>query len=90
MQPIGLTLKRVSKKYGTGQGELMLVHQCLECGKVSINRIAADDDGLMMLAIFERSQRLDWQTRNELEAVGIRLLRTTDLGWVRAQLFGKN
>lgn len=90
MQPIGLTLKRVSKKYGMGQGELMLVHQCLECGKVSINRIAADDDGSMMLSIFEGSQQLDWPTRNELEAVGIRPLSTTDLGWVRAQLFGKN
>src|SRR5512139_2755149 len=45
MRPVGLTLKRSRDKYG-GQaaGELMLVHQCSECGKLSINRIAADDD----------------------------------------------
>jgi hypothetical protein len=44
MRPVGLTEKRVHKKYGPQRGELMLIHQCQACGKISINRIAADDD----------------------------------------------
>src|SRR5512135_2552693 len=43
MRPVGLALKKTAKKYGPRLGELILVHLCLECGKVSINRIAADD-----------------------------------------------
>jgi hypothetical protein len=43
MVPVALTLKKSYKKYGEGLGEMMLVHMCTECSKISINRIAADD-----------------------------------------------
>ena len=33
----------------------MLVHTCLECDTVSINRIAADDDPERILAVFHSS-----------------------------------
>lgn len=42
MKPIGITFKLTRKKYHC-RGEMMLVHRCLDCGAVSINRIAADD-----------------------------------------------
>ncbi len=42
MKPVGITFKLTHKKYQC-RGEMMLVHQCLGCGAVSINRIAADD-----------------------------------------------
>ena len=90
MLPVGLTLKRRHKKYGDAIGELMLVHRCAECGKLSINRIAADDDSARMLALFERLDSLDQSTRTELEAAGIQPLDSADLVWVQAQLFGKN
>jgi hypothetical protein len=49
MRPLGLTLKKSHKKYSrAGSGELMLVHVCTDCGKVAINRIAADDDVEML------------------------------------------
>jgi hypothetical protein len=48
MRPIGLTYKRTRKKYGDQRGEMMLVHLCLDCGKVSLNRVAADDDSEML------------------------------------------
>ncbi|OGO26024.1 MAG: hypothetical protein A2136_02365, partial [Chloroflexi bacterium RBG_16_54_11] len=54
MQPIGLTVKPGRNKYASHlAGELMLVHLCLECNHVSINRIAADDapDALMRLLL---------------------------------------
>src|SRR5271157_3828196 len=45
MLPIGLTLKRTLKKYCSGKGgELMLIHRCVACASLSINRMAADDD----------------------------------------------
>jgi DNA-directed RNA polymerase subunit RPC12/RpoP len=84
MQPVGLTFKRVRNRYGEALGELMLVHRCTECGKLSINRIAADDDGDAVLALLEQPAPAD------LEAPGIHLLTDVDLAWVQAQLFGKN
>ena len=56
MRPVGLTIKRINKKYGAGGvGELMLVHQCQECGKLVANRIAADDDIETILAVYRVS-----------------------------------
>jgi DNA-directed RNA polymerase subunit RPC12/RpoP len=84
MQPVGLTFKRIRNKYGDSPGELMLVHRCTECGKLSINRIAADDDDDALLAL------LDHPAHPELDASGIRVLTISDLNPVQAQLFGKN
>jgi len=36
MKPVGLTFKK--------DGEIMIVHQCLNCNKISRNRIAGDDN----------------------------------------------
>jgi len=83
MQPVGLTLKHIPKKYGEVSGELMLVHRCKECGKLSLNRIAADDDSEVMLALLHHPYL------QELEVVGIRPLTLADLALVRIQLYGK-
>lgn len=88
MRPIGLTLKRSKKKYGQQQGELMIIHQCVDCDKVSINRIAADDDNDTILEIFERSQRLPRETAQAIEMSGVTRLGADDAGLVRARLYG--
>ncbi len=88
MKPLGLVLKRTNKKYGSRQGELMIIHQCVECGSVSINRIAADDDNETILAIFAGSLRLDPQTAARIAQSGIYPLQAGDLDIVRARLFG--
>ena len=91
MRPLGLTFKRAHKKYGqVGVGELMLVHICTDCGRVSLNRIAADDDVDCLLDTFERSLGLDRQTRSSLAHFGIHLLNITDGGLVRLALFGRS
>ncbi len=91
MQPIGLTLKRAGKKYGNPvQGELMLVHRCVECEKVSINRIAADDNNRTVMEIFECSLDLDGQTRARIAKGGVQMLGPSDLAVVRARLFGRS
>jgi hypothetical protein len=91
MRPVGLTLKRAYKRYGSAwAGELMLIHECIECGKVSINRIAADDFAESLFEIFTSSGHLDPFMKMQLERGEIRALQTADRETVSARLFGKN
>jgi hypothetical protein len=89
MQPLGLTLKQIAKRYNReAQGELMLIHRCTGCGKLSINRIAADDDASVIYQVFNRSINLTVKWKELLKNEGIRLLGATDLTVVYSQLFG--
>jgi len=89
MEPIGLTVKNSHNKYGyLRNGELMLIHRCKDCGKVSINRIAADDLAERLLDIYQGSLRLDLSTRNQLEMNGIWLLQGGEQRMVMRQLRG--
>src|SRR5918996_3785658 len=59
MKPSGLTVKKGRNKYQREtRGELMLIHACVECKALSINRIAADDDSETILSIFHESLML--------------------------------
>ena len=90
MQPVALTLKRTIKKYAGGrQGEMMLVHICQACGRVSINRIAADDNTAAVLEIFEGSHKLDPITRSLLARNGVVILEAGEVHLVRERLLGK-
>lgn len=87
MIPVGLTFKRIAKKYtGNSQGELMLVHLCEDCRKVSINRIAADDDGEMILAVL--AVDLDQKTRDLLAQHEVMPLSPDQAHLVHQCLFG--
>jgi hypothetical protein len=88
MQPLALTAKRRRNKYGQDRGELMLVHQCTDCGDVSINRIAADDDAHTLLGIFSASLALPARTRDLLLSNGIEILPPEGLPQLQLQLFG--
>lgn len=89
MQPLGLTLKQTPKRYNRETaGELMLIHRCTGCGKLSINRIAADDDSAVIYQIFNRSLGMTEKWKDLLKDEGIRLLGRTDLTVVYSQLFG--
>ncbi len=91
MRPVGLALKRVNKKYAAQKaGELMLVHFCGECGKVSLNRLAADDDPQALLETFEASLALEEQVRAALERNGVQTLQMSDFHILRTRLFGRN
>jgi hypothetical protein len=90
MKPIGLTLKKTRKKYGPGTGELMLVHECSDCGKLSINRIAADDDVERIFEIFNASKEIDTAVKARLEESEIAFLSEEDRQELRAQLLGKD
>lgn len=89
MQPIGLALKKTNKKYGgEGAGELMLIHQCVSCSKVSINRIAGDDLASGLYAVFRDAVIGDRQHSLQLEYLGIKPLRYEDKALIEARLFG--
>jgi DNA-directed RNA polymerase subunit RPC12/RpoP len=91
MRPLGLTFKRANKKYDQlGSGEIMLVHICTDCGRISLNRIAADDDVDCLLETFERSLGLDLSTRSNLERSGIQLSNVMDEDSVCLALLGRS
>lgn len=89
MHPIGLTFKREGvDKYGKiRQGELMIIHRCEKCGKISINRIAGDDGSKEILNLFEKSKE-DSKLRESLLLKDIKLLEESDREEVKDQLFG--
>jgi hypothetical protein len=87
MKPVGVTMKRGRNKYRLdGRGELMLVHQCVECETLSINRVAADDSSSTIMAVFQESLTNDFHRL--CDAHGIRMLTAPDLDAVYKQLYG--
>lgn len=86
MQPIGLTFKH--EGYGR-IGEIMLIHLCSLCQKVSINRIARDGPEYKILGIFKQSFGLNHVMKQQLDKAGIYLLTETDQLELSMQLFGK-
>ena len=88
MTPVGVTLKRNKDKYALRGGELMLVHCCTDCGALSINRIAADDDTVVILAAFERGIGSTPQFRQQYQEAGITLLQEPDRSLVETCLYG--
>ncbi len=91
MTPVALTLKHSPRKYARpGDGELLLVHICEDCGQVSLNRIAADDDNLQILNVLRASGALEPGLRCVLAENGVTPLAMADLPAVMRRLFGLN
>jgi hypothetical protein len=89
MRPVGLALKKVRKKYeSTQDGELMLIHHCIECGKISINRIAADDLPDRLQKVCSSSIDLDESIRQQLSLCNIEPLNAADVISVQMLLPG--
>ena len=89
MQAVGLTLKKTHKRYDYGVGgELMLIHHCTGCGRLSINRIAADDDPQAIYAVFRASLQTDPALAGLLGDEPVRALTELEAGIVQARLFG--
>jgi len=84
MKPVALSFKEEgTDKYGRKrQGELMLVHECSKCAKISINRIAGDDDPNTIERIFTDSQRTKYEN-NEFY-----ILKKNDETELKRQLHG--
>lgn len=90
MKPIGLTMKKGRNKYQTElRGELMLIHECVECKGLSINRIAADDDSETVIAVFQESLMSGHQIYTQCQQHGIAILNSEDTKLVYTQLYGR-
>ena len=89
MRPIGVTTKQSRNKYAKQAGEIMLVHECMECGSYSINRIAADDISEGIFECYRLSFLLDAAIVEKLNAQGITLLGGKDRHLVEMRLFGR-
>jgi hypothetical protein len=61
---------------------------CVECGGISINRLAADDDAEAVLQVFERSLVMDVVLHARLAAEQIQPLGEGSRSQVQAQLLG--
>lgn len=77
MKPITLAFKsyQVNPFTGKGNGELMLVHQCTNCGKLSPNRIAGDDNEYQILSILNNSLILNPDITKQLKKLGLELIK---------------
>jgi len=93
MEPIGITLKREGHdKYSHTEryGDVMLVHKCAGCGKININRIAADDDTNALMNVFDHSRNLNIGIKTKLAIQGIKLFDESQRGLITERIFGKN
>lgn len=90
MEPVGLTLKRSRNKYAQERdGELMLIHRCTKCGKLVLNRIAADDCTDLITALCTQPPAQHAALTAMLAADGISLLTAADEELVHRRLFGR-
>lgn len=91
MEPIGLTFKTSKyNKYGSNKvGEILLIHRCTKCGKISLNHLAADDDEEEIIKIFQKSLTMNSDLKKQLLQDNIIVLEEKDLSEVKRQLYGK-
>lgn len=90
MKPIGLMFKHAQVNPFTGRtnGDLMIVHECTNCGKISPNRIAGDDNVYMILSILDESLSVSDTVGIRLQQRGISMLTQADKNDVKTALFG--
>lgn len=90
MRPVGLTSKDVRTNIRTGLtgGELMIVHLCLNCGRISCNRIAGDDNAHAILRLLDDTIHIDGEIILSLNQQGIALLTLDDKPQVLSALYG--
>lgn len=90
MPAVGLTFKRSPQKFTRGApGELMLIHRCAGCGKIAINRAAADDDAAQLYRLSLASLELDDDLLTELAAQGIQPLDAAGFNAAYEQIYGR-
>ena len=67
----------------------MLIHQCTNCGKLSPNRIAGDDNEYQILSLLKESIDLDQILASQLEKLGLTIITSKNKEEALICLFGK-
>ena len=68
----------------------MLIHVCVDCKELSINRIAADDDPESIIQIFQASIVSEYQHRRRCSQKNINMFGRDDSNIVHEQLYGQS
>lgn len=93
MDPIALSFKKVKvnkyKKEEKGLGEIMLVHHCIKCGKVSLNRIAGDDATKELENVFNKSQKISAGLIDRIKENKIEIIKKSQKKLLESCLYGK-
>jgi hypothetical protein len=66
-----------------------LIHECMACKTLSINRIAADDDSETVMTIFHESLLFGQELQCVCRLAGIVILNAEDTKIVYRQLYGR-
>ena len=66
----------------------MLFHQCTNCGKLSPNRIAGDDNEYQILCVLKESIDLNQNLANQLKKLGLILITSNNKEEALVSLFG--
>jgi hypothetical protein len=92
MEPIALAFKNYEVNPFTrrGSGEVMIVHQCVSCDKVSPNRIAGDDNEYQILTLLEETLKLDSTLLNRIKNLAINIVTPNNREDILISLFGIN
>ena len=91
MRPVALAFKNyeINQFTGRGGGELMLIHLCTNCGKLSPNRIAGDDNEYQILCLLKESVNLNPILASQLEKLGLILITPKNKEDALVSLFGE-
>ena len=91
MKPIGLTSKtpRIDKWGMSVKGEIMLIHECIKCGKISINRIHAQDNVGEIMNVFENGILLCPEKKDSLKQREVVVLEENNREEVKKSILGE-
>lgn len=92
MKPIAIAFKdyEVNPFTDRGGGELMIVHLCLNCGKLSPNRIAGDDSEYQIICVLKESLCLNEDIAMKLENMELELITNKNKEEALISLMGIN
>ena len=91
MRAIGLTFKKegIDKHNNQKEEELMIIHKCVICDKISINHLATNDDEAAILVLFYKTFLLDNLIKQKILNEGINAVSLKDKERVFIKLFEK-
>ena len=92
MKPVALAFKdyKINPFTERSGGELMVIHQCTNCGKLSPNRIAGDDNEYRLLSVLKESLSINKGISNQLQNLGLELIVSKNKEEALISLFGIN
>ncbi len=92
MKPVALAFKdyKVNPYTKKGSGEVMIVHLCSICSKLSPNRVAGDDNGDQLVNIINESINAETELLDQIQRLAIDVITPKNKDEALVALFGIN